>query len=41
MDGILRDVKNMRISCYLILDGWHHYERDVILALVVLAMTLC
>ena len=41
MDGILRDVKNMRISCHLILAGWHHYERDVILALVVLAMTLC
>ena len=41
MDGILRDVKYMKISCYLILTGWHHYEQDVILALVVLAMTLC
>ena len=24
MDGILLDVENMKISCYLILAGWHH-----------------
>ena len=26
MDGILRDVENMKISCYLILAGWHHWD---------------
>ena len=31
MDGNLCDIKNKKISWYLILAGWHHKERDIVL----------
>ena len=31
MGGILCDIENMKISCNLIIAGWHLKERDLIL----------
>ena len=31
MDCILCDAEKMKISCNLVLAGWHHWERDIIL----------
>ena len=44
MGGILCDIENMKISCNLVIAGWHLKERDLILyfflASVIVTMTL-